>query len=88
MLLTFEEAKEEPEAPTLSSRELNILKAVARGTRVPEDGSPPDSKLGRKAYGALFSETKAIPDLVKPKDIGSGAAGGRRGSVESGTLLV
>lgn len=31
MLLAFEEAEEEPEAPTLSSRELDVLKAIARG---------------------------------------------------------
>ncbi len=31
MLLTFEEAEEDPEAPTLSSREQELLKAIARG---------------------------------------------------------
>lgn len=31
MLLAFEEAHEEPEAPTLSNRELDVVKALARG---------------------------------------------------------
>ena len=31
MLLAFEEAEEQPEAPTLSSRELDVLRAIARG---------------------------------------------------------
>lgn len=31
MLLAFEEAEEESEAPTLSVRELDVLKAIARG---------------------------------------------------------
>jgi DNA-binding NarL/FixJ family response regulator len=31
MLLAFEEAREEPEAPTLSNRELDVVQALARG---------------------------------------------------------
>jgi DNA-binding NarL/FixJ family response regulator len=31
MLLAFEEVDEEPEAPDLSSRELDVLRAIARG---------------------------------------------------------
>jgi DNA-binding NarL/FixJ family response regulator len=60
MLLTFEEAEEEPEAPTLSSREQEILKAIARGRGTKQTARNPgiSEKTVRNHVSSIYEKLR------------------------------